>query len=209
MLTTLTKPRTSQWTPAPNTVSGWRTSGRAVRRYSALLLLPILVACGTARPRADQTTTTIAPTTSTTTVQQVDEIIVARWAAAYNASLAAAKDPGSSALIASLSDYFTGSALTELLQTYSAYVRAGLTSVGTIDLGSPHVVGTPSQTAIVHSCATNKLALVYAATGKPVPGSAGSSTPEPNGVISTMQMSPSGLWMVSSTTFKDGTCAGV
>lgn len=209
LLAILTIPHTAKLRPRLDAMSGRRSGRRRVRRASALLLLPVLSACGTGGQRAAETTTTVAPTTSTTTLQHLDEIIVNRWTEAYNASIAAAKDPSAPALITKLSDYFTGSALSELLSTYSAYVRAGVTSIGDIDLGHPMVVGIPMTTASVHSCWVNRLANIYASTGLPVPGPAGSTSPVLNGIVTTMVLSPSGVWMVSEVTRKDGSCDGI
>jgi hypothetical protein len=168
-----------------------------------------LSACSTSNPKAIGPPPTVATTTSTTTVAQRDAAILARWTEAYRASIAASKDPTSPGLIAVLSDYFSDSSLSQLLATYGAYARDGLTSVGDIDLGKPTVVSVDGATAIVRSCAVNRLALVYVATGKPLPGPVGSTSPVPNGVKSTLKLAPDGFWKISAATWKDGSCDGL
>ena len=150
---------------------------------------------------------TVATTSTTTSVSELDALLVSRWTAAYQASLAAAKNPKSAGLIALLSDYFSGDALNSLLSTYGGYARDGLTSVGGIDFGQPSVLSVAGSTAVLRSCTVNRLALVYSATGTPVPGSSGSEAPVSVGLQSTMTLSPSGLWKVSAAESKEGSCA--
>jgi hypothetical protein len=168
-----------------------------------------LSACSTSNPKAIGPPPTVATTTSTTTVAERDAAILARWTEAYRASIAASKDPTSPGLIAVLSDYFSDSALDTLLSSYAAYARDGLTSVGDIDLGKPSVVSVDGSTAIVVSCEVNRLGVIYVKTGMPLPGAVGSTAPVLNGVRSTLTIAPSGLWKVSSATWKDGSCDGI
>ena len=67
---------------------------------------------------------------------------------------------------------------------------------------------TADEAAVV-SCVTNRLALVNKATGKPFPGKPGDPKPVRNGMTSTMILQPSGVWKVSTSTVKDGSCDGL
>jgi hypothetical protein len=172
------------------------------------MILPLVMACSSTHPRSTASPSTIA-TTTTTTQAQLEAVILGQWRAAQQASLAAAKDPGSQGLTTVLADYFVDPALTSLRSTYSAYVRDGLTSIGDIDPGSPSIIRISGTMAEVQSCATNRLALVYAATGTPLPGPVGSTNPVLNGVRTTMLRTPSNVWKISANTVKDGSCNGI
>lgn len=185
-------------------VQSWRWPPR---RCAGVLVLVVVMGCSGAgvkrvvSPKA-------SPTTSTTTVAETEAVIVAQWRAAENASVAAAKDPSNPALLTLLADYMVDPALSFQRNEDTSYARDGLTNVGEIDNGTPRVVSMSVSTAVVSSCTTNRLALIYTATGKPFPGSAGNPAPIQNGVRSTMIVSPSGTWKLSSSVFQQGSCVG-
>jgi hypothetical protein len=141
-------------------------------------------------------------------VTQVEATIISRWQAAEQASTAAAKDPTNQTLILILDDYFADPELSFLRTQYTANASDGLKTVGTVDRGDPRVQNLIATQAVIVSCETDASALVYAATGKPLPGPTGDTTPTPAGVRATMTLQPSGLWMVSNTTGTEGSCAG-
>jgi hypothetical protein len=174
---------------------------RRRRRHAWVLTAVIgctaLAACSsTAKPAAGPTLT--ASTTSTTTVAQLDATIISSWQAAGQASLAAAKDPTDSALITLLVDYFTGPELSFLDTQYTTNAADGLKTVGTVNRGNPRVVSLTATQAVIVSCETDGLALVHAATGQPLPGPTGNTTPTPAGVKATMTLTPSGVWKESA-----------
>jgi hypothetical protein len=123
--------------------------------------------------------------------------------------VAAAKDPGNQALVTLLADYFVDPALSFQRTEDAAYARDGLTNIGDIDFGSPRVESMTQLQAVVVSCETNRLALIHKATGQPVSGPTGNTTPVANGVKATMVLTPSGIWKLSTSTVKDGSCAGL
>ena len=177
---------------------------------AALTAIAVLSACSSSKTKpigAGPNST--AATTSTTTVAQVQAAIISQWRAAEEASVAAAKDPGNPSRIVLLVDYFVDPALAFLRTQYAANARDGLITMGDADNGTPAVKSMTASTAVVVSCVTNRLVLVYKATGKPFPGKAGDPTPVPNGITSTMVLTPSGVWKLSTSDVKDGTCAGL
>jgi hypothetical protein len=146
--------------------------------------------------------------TGITTEAQLEATILSDWMAAERASTAAAKDPtGSEVLL--LVDHFVDPALSFLRTQYAANARDGLIAVGDIDPGQPRVANVSSTQAVVTSCATNSLQLVYRASGKPFPGKAGDPTPTPNGIRATMTLAPSGVWKVMQSSVEDGSCTGL
>ena len=191
----------------------FRPRRRSMGRWgvaSVVIAVAGLSACSSSgsRPSGVGPVTTAAATTSTTTEAQLDASIVSQWLAAERASVAAAKDPGNQALVTILVDYFVDPALSFQRNEDAAYARDGLTNVGDIDNGSPRVLSLTASQAVVSSCTTNRLALIYKATGKPVPGTAGDPAPTQNGVRSTMVLTPSGIWKLSSSVLQEGSCAG-
>jgi hypothetical protein len=190
-------------------VSGTRQRGW----FGAAIFVMVLISAAACRSPNAQS---IAPTTtsthpvapSTTTVAQVQAAIISQWRSAEEASVAAAKDPGNPGRIVLLDDYFVDPALSFQRINDAAYARDGLTNVGDIDNGAPRVESMTATQAVVVSCTTNRLALVYKTTGKPFPGSAGDPTPTHNGIRSTMVLTPSGVWKLSSTVLKEGSCDG-
>jgi hypothetical protein len=172
-------------------------------------LLVAVSACSSGKPKpvGSVPTSTVA-TTSSTTVAQVQASILSQWRSAEEASVAAAKDPGNQALVTLLADYFVDPALSFQRTEDAAYARDGLTNVGDIDNGTPRVESLTGSQAVVVSCTVNRLALVNKATGKGVPGVAGNPAPMQNGVRSTMVLTPSGLWKLSSSALQEGSCVG-
>lgn len=179
----------------------------AVVAISAVLIAP---ACGSSRAQGVPHTTTpihgsVPSTTSTTTVAQA---ILSQWRAAQDASLVAAKEPTNQGRITLLVDYFVDPELSFLRSQYAARARDGLKTVGSEDLGNPRVEALTTTQAVVVTCGTDSLAVVNAATGKPMPGPAGDPTPTPAGIRATLLLQPSGVWKVANTGGTEGSCAG-
>jgi hypothetical protein len=185
-----------------------RSIGRLGLGLTAVALV-LLSACSSskARPLGSGPTSTV-PTTSTTTVAEIQATILSQWSAAEDASVAAARDPGNQTLIALLDNYFLDPALSFQRNEDAAYARDGLTNVGDIDNGTPRIESMTASQAVVVSCTINRLALVNKATGKGVPGVAGNPAPMQNGVRSTMVLTPSGVWKLSSSALQEGSCVG-
>jgi hypothetical protein len=169
------------------------------------LTMVVLISCSSA---SSKSAAKPRGTTSTSSRAQLEATILSQWQAAERASVAAAKDPAGQE-VQLLVDYFVDPALSFLRTQYAAYARDGLTNVGDIEPGQPHLVSATATQAIVATCATNRLQLIFKATGKPFPGKAGDATPTPNGIVATLVLAPSGVWKVSQSTVQDGSCTGV
>jgi hypothetical protein len=192
----------------PNGLRGPSRRLPVVAVVTGLLALG-LAACSSSGAKPVASRSTLPPaTTSTTSRAQLEQTVVSQWTAAERASVAAAKDPGGPE-VELLVDYFVDPALSVLRAQYAAYARDGLTNTGDIDLGQPRVDSLTAAQAVVVTCATNHLQLLHKATGQPVAGKAGDPTPTPNGIRSTMVLTPSGVWKGSSSIVEDGSCTGV
>jgi hypothetical protein len=134
--------------------------------------------------------------------------IISRWLAAERAITESSKDPGGPQH-ALLVDYLVDPQLSYLRNQLAADARDGLVDIGEFDPGQPRVETASASQAVVVSCATNRLQLIFKATGKPLPGKAGDPTPALNGIRSTMVLTPSGVWKMSQSTVEDGSCAGL
>ena len=189
---------------------GPMTRCRPLRAALALAAVTALGAgCSSSAAKPTAAPTTVATTTSATTVAQVDAAVIGQWSAAEKASVAAAKNPTDKTQQLVLVDYFVDPELSSLRTQYAAMARDGLNAVGDIDHGAPRVKSVSAAQAVVTSCTTNRLAEVFRATGKPLEGAVGSTAPVLNGVTSTLVLQPSGVWKISTSTVKDGSCEGL
>jgi hypothetical protein len=193
--------------------TGTPVSDRRQHRWVTVAMLAMLLisaACGSSKAQSIAPTTasahSVAP--STTTAAQVQAMIISQWRAAQQASLAAAKDPANPGQVLLLDNYFVDPELSFLRTQYAARARDGFKTVGSEDLGNPRVESLTATQAVVATCGTDSLAIVNAATGKPMPGPAGDPTPTQAGVRATLVLQPSGVWKVSNTGGKEGSCVG-
>jgi hypothetical protein len=172
-----------------------------------LLAVASVIACSSGAAKSlPPTSGASAPSVSSTTSRsQLEATILSRWIAAERASVAAAKDPSGPEVLL-LENYYADPALSFLRGQYDANARDGLVAVGDIDPGQPRLVNMGPAQAVIFSCATNRLQLIFKATGKPVAGKSGDATPTPNGIRATMDLAPSGVWKVTQSTVKDGSC---
>ena len=182
----------------------WRS--RPACGLCALVVVVLTAAgCSSAGGKPSAAPSTVG-TTSTTTQAQLDAVIVGQWLLSQQALTALQRDPTSSAANLLLSDYVTEPLLSYSRTQFAARARDGLADIGTISFGHPRVTSVSGSKATVVSCINDGLALIIKATGKPLPGT--DPNPEVEGTTSTMQQSPSGVWMLSDSTKDVGSCAG-
>jgi hypothetical protein len=186
---------------------------RTIRRTAVSLILAsgtlLVAACGSSTGgNAIRNSTTTAPlaTTSTTTVAQAQAAVLADWRAAEEAAVTAAKDPTGPGVLL-LSGYFVDPQLSFLTNQYEKRAHDGIIDIGTLDLGQPRVESMTATQAVVVSCETDALMVIFKATGKPLAGIAGKG-PMPAGIRATLALAPSGVWKISESNGTEGSCVG-
>jgi hypothetical protein len=180
----------------------------------ALVVSLLVAACTsssakTAGPHKTATTsssTTVA-SASTTTVAELQTAIVGQWRLAQETLAALQRDPTAGGQNLLLADYVTEPLLSYSRRQFAARARDGLADIGSIDFGAPRVTSVTGSQAIVVSCINDGLALIVKATGKPFPGT--NPNPQLEGTTSTMVQSPSGVWKLSDSLKKVGSCEGL
>ena len=185
-------------------------TGRRVRLSATLGWLAVgglvLAACGGGGPATSATTgrqvsSTSAPrSTPTSTTDPATAAVLAAYRAgwaAYEGALADANaaDP---ALAATMVDPL----LQKVKANLYAYQRQGIVGRGPVVL-HPKVAALSASSATVVDCTFSSSALVYRATGKPVPPV---TAPEHDGVRATLVLS-GGTWKVSQQSVSEGKCA--
>jgi hypothetical protein len=108
---------------------------------------------------------------------------------------------------AKLTDYFVDPELAYLTKQYVARALDGIVDIGTLDLGKPRVESMTGTKAVVVTCGVDGLMVIFKATGKPLAGLAGMG-PMPTGIRATLVLTPSGVWKISDSSGKEGSCAG-
>ncbi len=164
----------------------------------------LLAACGGGGPATTATTdrpvsSTSAPRSTSRTDPATAAVLAAYRAgwSAYEGALADANaaDP---ALAATMVDPL----LQRVKANLYAYQRQGIVGRGPVVL-HPKVAALSALAATVVDCAFSSSALVYRATGKPVPPV---TAPEHDGVRATLVLS-GGTWKVSQQSVSEGKCA--
>jgi hypothetical protein len=189
--------------------NGRRVGGATV--IAALAGLCVLAGCSSPHTSADagahgtsassssaatSSVPTTAPTTTTSPSSAVLSVYRAGWAA-FEHALADA-NPNDPLLEATMVD----PQLQGVKANLYADQRQGIVGRGSFAL-HPKIVSLSATTAMVVDCAYSTAALVYQATGKPVPPV---TPPENDGVTSTLVLS-GGTWKVYKQTVTDGKCA--
>jgi hypothetical protein len=212
---TIPAPGSSSWqrslraapsSPAGRTILLLAFHDRWTRFGASLMILPILIACSS-KPPKQATPPSIVATTTTTTQAQLEAVILSQWRLAQQTLTALQKDPTSQPTYLLMADYITEPLLSFSRTQFTARARDGLADIGTIDFGQAHVESVMVGHAIVASCINDGLALVDRSTGKPLPGT--NPNPQIEGTRSTMLLSPSGVWKLSDSVIKAGSCDGI
>jgi len=187
---------------------GRRVGGATV--VAALVCVCALAGCGGSHDTADAhnttssaaaatTTSTGKSSTSTTTISSASAVLAAYRAgwAAFEHALADA-NPDDPELPATMVD----PQLQQVKGNLLADQEQGVVGRGTFTL-HPKVTALSATSATVVDCAYSTAALVYKASGEPVPPV---TPPESDGVTSTLVVT-GGTWKVSKQIVTDGKCA--
>lgn len=145
--------------------------------------------------------------TATTVLPDPRVLVLERWQQAedaYDAAVTAPGGPDSEA--PDLQRTMTGHQL-DYVRTFLATAKTeGYLGRGSNGHGNPVVtISSPTQATVV-SCLSDGTYFVEVATGKPAPGIAGKPGPTPATIRSTMVLDALGVWRMSDSVVKEGTC---